>query len=287
MIKRNRISLLLIAVSLGVLFGYRAFDRIRTDAASPVITVAEQLLEVSVRDPRTALLTGVTARDDRDGDVTESLVVESVRLLRDDGTVTVTCAAFDRSGNVSKLTREVRYSDYVSPRFSLTQPLMFTQNTRTEIRNVITARDMLDGDISHRVRATALDQVTSGYSGTYKVKFQVTNSLGDTVELVLPVEVYTPSPNEGELILSDYLIYLKRGDSFNPGSFVERLTVGREQISLREDMPENVELTISGEVDTGEPGVYQMDYQIIYYPHPGRTEGAYTAWSRLIVVVEG
>ena len=285
--KRNWISLLLIVLCLVVLFGYRAVNRIRTDSKAPVITVEEQLLEVSVQDPREVLLTGVTARDDRDGDVTASLVVESIRLLRPDGTVEVTYAAFDNSGNVSKLSREARYSDYVSPRFSLNAPLMFTQNAKDEVLSAIAAQDMLDGDITHRIRATALESVDSGFSGTYNTKFQVTNSLGDTVELVLPVEVYTPSYNEGKLTLTNYLIYLKAGDAFNARNYLHRLTVGRTSISLDGTLPDNVQLTISGKVRTDEPGVYLVDYQIRYFPYSGNTEGAYNAYSRLIVVVEG
>lgn len=285
--KRNWISLLLIILALGVLFGYRAVIRIRTDNKAPEITAEAQLLEVSVQDPRAALLAGVTARDDRDGDVTASLVVESIRLLRPDGTVEVTYAAFDSSGNVAKLTREVRYSDYESPKFSLTEPLIFKQNAKTEVLSVIMAQDMLDGDITHRIRATALESVDSGFFGIYKTKFQVTNSLGDTVELVLPVEVYMPGPNEGTLTLTDYLIYLKAGDSFNSRSFLDQLIVGRDEISLSGGLPESVKLTVYGSVQTGEPGVYQVDYQIDYYPNPNRTDLVYTAYSRLIVVVEG
>ena len=285
--KRNWISLLLIIVCLGVLFGYRAVILIKTDNKAPVITVEEQLLEVSVRDHRNALLAGVSARDDRDGDVTASLVVESIRLLRPDGTVEVTYAAFDSTGNVSKLSREARYTDYESPKFSLTEPLMFVQNAKAEVLSAINAQDMLDGDITHRIRATALETVDSNFTGTYNTKFQVTNSLGDTVELVLPVEVYTPSYNEGTLTLTDYLIYLKAGDTFNSRSFLDQLTVGRTDISLSGELPENVKLTVSGTVQTGEPGVYQVDYRIDYYPYPNREDLVNSAYSRLIVVVEG
>ncbi len=285
--KRNWISLLLIIVCLGVLFGYRAVIRIKTDSKAPEITAQEQLLEVSVQEPRTALLAGVTARDNRDGDVTDSLVVESIRLLRPDGTVEVTYAAFDRSGNVSKLTREVRYSDYESPKFDLTAPLMFEQNVKADVLSLITAQDMLDGDITHRIRATALEPVNSGFTGTYNTKFQMTNSLGDTVELVLPVEVYTPGPNEGRLTLTNYLIYLKAGDSFNSRSFLDRISIGREDFDLSKALPENVKLLISGKVQTDEPGIYQIDYQVDYYPNPNRSDLVYSAYSRLIVVVEG
>lgn len=285
--KRNWISLLLIVVCLATLFGYQTVDRVRTDVKAPVITMEEQLLELSVQDPREALLAGVTAQDDRDGDVTASLVVESIRLLQKDGTVTVTYAAFDRSGNVAKQSREVRYTDYHSPRFALTQPLMFSQNAKQDVLNVVTAWDVQEGDISHRVRATTLDPVSSGYSSIYHVKYQVTNTLGDSVELVLPVETFTSGMYAAHLSLTDYLVYLKAGDYFNARSYLSQLDVGRESISLDSGVPEELKLTISGRVETGEPGIYQVDYQISYCPNPDRPEQTYTAYSRLIVIVEG
>lgn len=285
--KRNWISLLLIMLCLVVLFGYRAVNSVKSDNKAPQITAEDTLLEVSVLDSRNALLAGVTARDDRDGDVTASLVVESIRLLRTDGTVEVTYAAFDNSGNVSKLTREVRYTDYESPKFSLTKALIFAQNAKSEVLDAITARDMLDGDITHRIRATALESVGSSFTGIYNTKFQVTNSLGDTVELVLPVEVYMPGPNEGMLTLTDYLVYLKTGDSFNSRSYLDVLTIGRDEFPLRGELPENIKLTISGKVHTDEPGLYQVDYRIDYTPNPNRPDLVYTVFSRLIVVVEG
>lgn len=285
--KRDWISLLLIVVCLCVLFGYREMLHRKQDYQIPEITVEEQMPEFSALDPRSALLAGVTAWDDRDGDVTASLVVESVRLLDSEGIVNVTYAAFDKAGNVAKLSREVRYHDYENPKFSLKRPLMFTQNAKNEVLNAITAWDMLDGDITHRIRATALESVDSNFTGIYKTRFQVTNSLGDTVELVLPVEVYMPHPNEGKLTLTDYLIYLDMGDSFNSRSYLNELTIGKEEISLSGTLPENVKLTVSGKVQTDEPGVYQIDYQIDYYPNLEKPEMKNTAYSRLIVVVEG
>lgn len=280
--KRNWISLMLIIACAALLLGYRALNRLRTDLIPPVITVEEQLLELSALEPRSALLQGVSARDKVDGDVTGSLVVESVRLLRDDGTVTVTYAAFDKSGNVAKQTREVLFNDYESPRFSLSQPLMFTRSTSYDVLSVISAEDMLDGDISHRIRATVIDEVSADYAGTHHVQFRVTNSLGQMVELVLPVEIYTPSIFEGSLALTDYLIYLKQGDSFSAKTYLSAFTLGREAISLRSGLPEGMTLDVSGKVETGVPGVYVVDYEISY----DRSAQVYTAYSRLIVVVE-
>lgn len=284
--KKDWICLALAAVCLGILAGYRTLINLRADNKSPEILIADQLLEISALDSREALLQGVTARDDMDGDVTDSLVVESVRLLRQDGTVTVTYAAFDSARNVSKKTREVLYSDYESPRFALKQPLMFSQKNY-DLLSLITARDMLDGDITGRIRATALDEISSDFQGTYKVRFQVTNSLGDTVDLVLPVDVYTPGVNEVAMTLTEYLIYLESGDRFNARDYLDELTVGRDIIPLGKNLPDTMKLTVSGKVETGVPGIYVINYHLAYCPVPQRPEQTYNAYSRLIVVVEG
>lgn len=281
--KRNWISILLILLCLGTLMGYRAMVRLRMDTDCPEITVEEQLLELSAREPRSALLQGVTAYDKEDGDVTDSLVVESVRLLRSDGTVTVAYAAFDKSGNVAKQTREVRFTDYESPKFSLDAPLLFSLNTSYDVLGLISAQDMLDGDISHRIRATVLDEVPEGYSGTHHVQFRVTNTLGDTVELVLPVELYTPGLFEARLTLTDYLVYLKQGEKFNAKDYLNVFSVGRDDTSLRGGLPEGMNLTVTGKVETGVPGVYAVDYEITCE----LARQTYTAYSKLIVVVEG
>lgn len=281
--KRNWISLLLILLCLGTLVGYRTLARLRTDTAAPEILIEEQLLELSTLEPRSALLQGVSARDNKDGDVTDSLVVESVHMLRGDGTVMVTYAAFDKAGNVAKQQREVRFTDYESPTFSLSRPLLFAQNVSYDLLKLISAQDMLDGDISHRIRATVLEQVNAGYVGTHNVQFRVTNTLGETVELVLPVEVYTPGLFEGTLNLTDYLIYLNQGDKFNEKSYLDTFSVGREVISLHGNIPADVKLNITGDVETGVPGVYVVDYQV-NYEYAGQT---YAGYSKLIVVVEG
>lgn len=281
--KQNWISLVLIVICVGVLFGYRALARLRADNTPPEIQMEQGLLELSALEPRSALLQGVTARDKRDGDVTDSLVVESVRMLRSDGTVTVTYAAFDKTGNVAKQSREVRFTDYRSPRFSLSKPLMFSQTSSYDVLNIIGAEDMLDGNISHRIRATVLDEVDTGYAGSHHVQFRVTNDLGEMVELVLPVEIYTPSLFEGTLTLTDYLIYLKQGDRFSAREYLSKLTIGREETVLNGSVPSDVDLKTYGSVNTGVPGVYTVDYQITVE----RGNQTYTAYSRLIVVVEG
>ena len=152
--KRNWLLLLLIVLCLAAFFGYRKLDQLRTDTRAPQIHIDEQPLEVSVRDDKSALLAGVTASDNVDGDVTASLVVERVNLTDSDGFISVSYAAFDSAGNVAKAKREGRYTDYERPRFTLNAPLVYTVDRSFDVLSNVGAVDAIDGDIQHRVRAT-------------------------------------------------------------------------------------------------------------------------------------
>ena len=129
--KGNILLVLLIIACVAVFYGYRTLDTMRTDNDAPVIYMDAQIPEVSVKDPKSALLQGISAEDERDGDVTSSLVVEKVEMTDSDGTLTVSFAAFDRSGNVAKEKREAKYTDYESPKFVMRAPLLFRNGQHT------------------------------------------------------------------------------------------------------------------------------------------------------------
>ena len=288
--KRNWLLLLLIALCLAAFFGYREYDQLHTDTRAPKIYLDEQPLEVSVEDDRSALLTGVTASDNVDGDVTDSLVVESVNLLDSDGAISVGYAAFDSAGNVAKATREGRYVDYESPRFTLSAPLIYTLDRSFDVLGTVGAVDVIDGDIQHRVRATAKGGKAVTTLGSHRVQFQVTNSLGDTVSAIFPVEVLSPGVYNATLELTDYLIYLPKGSSFNAEDYLSSFTWLGEEYSLEGGLPEDYALRTRGTVRTGYPGVYAIEYRVTYTDRDEKNpdfDRKYTGYSKLIVVVEG
>ncbi len=287
--KRTWISIALLAVCLVTFFGYRTVKRLRVDKKAPQIDVSAGVQQISVKDTADALLQGITAKDDTDGDVTASLVVEQIRLLDSDGNASVSYAAFDRAGNVAKISRQVRYSDYESPRFSLDSPLLFTQGVSMDVLGHINATDVFDGDITRRVRATSLSENTGSDTGVHEVVFRVTNSMGDTVELILPVEVYSAGSYQAALRLTDYLIYLPVGADFHAKDYLDSFTVGQDDISLKNGLADNMSLKTSGTVDTQNPGVYSVGYLITQTVRNtgNREEGlTYKGYSKLIVVVE-
>ena len=288
--KMNVLLAALVVLCIAAFLGYRTLDRIRTDSRPPEITIAPTALEISVTDPAQALLTGITATDKADGDVTDSLVVEQVSILDNTGRLSVSYAAFDRSGNVAKAQREARYTDYVAPRFTLNQPLLFRSGTTFDVLNVLGATDMIDGNIQHRIRATALSDSSITAVGTHDVQFQVTNSLGDTVSMVVPVEVYDPKDYNATLTLTNYLIYLEAGETFNASRYLNSFTYSDETTSLSTRLPYGFSLETEGTVQTNTPGVYTVAYRVTYKdPSAASTSlsRTYEGYSKLIVVVEG
>lgn len=288
--RKNWLLILLILVCLGVFFGYRAFDRLRTDTKAPEIHMDGTIPEVSVQDPRSGLLQGVTATDKKDGNVTDSLVVESVTLLDSEGNLSVSYAAFDEAGNVAKANREARYLDYQSPRFTLSSPLVFSYGSGFDILSTVGAVDVVDGDIQHRVRATSLDATSVVTMGTHYVQFQVTNSLGDTASQVFPVKVMEAQRYDASLSLTDYLIYIPQGSSFYPQSYLDKFTLHGETTALSGGMPRDFALKTTGTVQTQTPGVYVVEYQVTYtvrHETNSDYDQEYSGYSELIVVVEG
>lgn len=288
--KRNWLLILMIIVCIAGYFGYCFMDAMRTDTEAPEIKMDTQIPEVSVQDPRTALLQGITARDDRDGDVTDLLVVESVNLLDNTGKLMVSYAAFDHAGNVSKAQREARYTDYESPKFVMSSPLLFSYGSTFDILNTVGAWDAIDGDIQHRIRATALDEQSISTMGIHEVKFQVTNSLGDTVSQVFPVEVYDPEMYDAKLNLKSYLIYLPVGASFSSNSYLKSFVLGGEETSLENGLPKDYTMKVKGGVQTQTPGTYTVELRVTYTErHETNSEydRSFTGYSKLIVVVEG
>lgn len=284
---KNLLLLVPITLSAALFVGYQTWDGTRTDLTPPEFSISQETVQVSVSAPKTALLQGITARDDRDGDVTDSLLVEKISMLDGEGTVEVSFAAFDRSGNVSKGTRTARYTDYRGPRFYLNRSLAFASETGFDLMAAVNADDPLDGNIQHRIRATSQDDSAVNNLGEHRVEFRVTNSLSDTVRLTLPVLVYSGEEYSLGVVLSDYMVYLNKGDTFDARSCLSQVKRGQDVVSFEDGTPDGYAVRIDGEVNTAAAGVYAVDY-IVTNIQQTATGNRYTSGiSRLIVVVEG
>ena len=284
--RKKWLPVIALCVCAVLFFGYRFYKQVGIDNNPPTITIddAEGVIHtVSMNDLDAGLLQGVTAYDHRDGDVTASILVEQVGNITKEHQVQVVYAAFDAAGNVSKAQRTVQLTDYVSPRFTLSAPLAFVHGSNFDPLKQIGAEDLTDGDIRHRVKATLMDESTISAEGTHNVLFRVTNSLGDTAQLILPVEVYYSGRYDAQLFLTDYLIYLPLHETFDPTDYLSKYIAAGQTTDLTGELPRDMELTVSGKVDPYQPGVYTLGYTLTYT----RGSHVHTGYSKLIVVVEG
>ena len=287
--KRTFLCFLLCVLCIAAWMGYRTLDILWTDRKAPEIRGQDAVLTLSVQDPRDRLLQGISAMDNRDGDVTDSLIVERIRLLdASTGKISVTVAAFDHSGNVAKAEREAIYEDYKSPQLSLQKAMVYTQGTGFDPMSAITAWDTFDGNITHRIRAMSTDDSAVSNVGVHQIEFRVTNSLGDTMRLELPLEVITPGAYNAQLELTDYIVYLKKGESFDERAYLYKFHYGTSSVSLDGSLPAYFSMKTYGTVNDHVPGVYSLAYKVTYdyAAVTGYAAEDLVGYSRIIVVVE-
>ena len=292
----RRLRLLLLVFFL-VVFAAFMFSSIReyltSDFEAPVISADSEVMNLSVEAIDAALLSGMTAEDNLDGDVTDTLVVVSKSKFIAKATRNVSYAAFDKSNNVGTFVRKLVYTDYHSPRFVLTEPLRFVAgNSSYDYLRHMRAVDCLDGNLSSQIKITMGNTETASEStSTQPIHVIVTNSAGDTSSLSLKAtfedyETYS----QAAPALSDYIIYLEVGEKPNYRSYLEGIwTAGntRKFSELRFDPDEDVEIDDSA-VDYRTPGVYTVTYKLTRGTPMGDGEIYRTEFgtASLIVIVE-
>lgn len=264
-----KITLVIVLAVLGILFGATAISRrVKGVDQGPTIQCGTELLEVSVEDGEEVLLRGVTASDPQDGDLTGKIRIQGVSKLITDDTAKISYIVFDSHGNFAAVSRMIRYTDYARPDIHVTAPLIYREEEQIKLLDRLEARDSLDGDITNSIRVSAL-QATSD-PDVWTAGVQVTNSMGDTTRLELPIIIHTGLVVRPQVVLTEYLIYLRQGDAFQPENYLDRVEtpIGPGQTG---------DVIISGQADTSAAGTYYIYYR---YPY-----GVTTGLSVLTVVV--
>lgn len=137
-----RTVVVVITILSFALFGITEVIRlVNRDTSLPEITSDREVLEIPCDYTEEQLLEGLTASDEDDGDLTSQIIAGSFSRFIDKGVSNITYVVFDSSDQPATLTREVRFTDYHSPRFTLTEPLVFAEEegSYTEAMNRINA----------------------------------------------------------------------------------------------------------------------------------------------------
>lgn len=238
---------LLLGAQIGTAIYLGASDR----DDRPTITCPQGVLEISAKDDESVLMTGVSATDNQDGDLTKRVIVASVSKLISKDTAKVTYLVFDSDDNMASLVRYIRYTDYQKPQFKVKVPLVYADTGEVELMSRLGATDVLDGDISDRVRVSTL--VATDNSQVYDISIQVTNSMGDTAWLVLPVVRQSTDYLRPVITLKENLVYVDKGSSFDAKQYILA-------VSLAQGAADLANVKIDGTVDTNKADTYRVTY---------------------------
>lgn len=259
------------AASLVALGMYLYNSQKEQDDVKPIVTVPEEPLLVDINSTDSDLLAGVTAMDDVDGDLSDSIFVDKISKGENEGigTFDVSYVAIDNHLNVGKGSRKLVYANYRPPHFSVKEPLETTSDLEMDLRSLITAEDVRDGDITPFIKMTG-DGLGSDdlIPGNYEVTLEITNSMGDRTVLPVTVKVKSTANEEGPVIrLSDYVVYVPLNAEFSPSIYPQfidntRVVNGTEpQVNSEEETVNASAIEYTSNVDTSVPGTYQVNYK--------------------------
>jgi len=291
------LSITLFIASL-ILFGINYYRKsIYEDRTGPVFQIEDNIIEVSVKDDEKALLKGLTATDAADGDVTDSVIVESISPFTGTGRRIVNYAAFDSDNHVTHAKRELAYTDYRASQFHLSKPLSFAMNA-TNLLDGITVDDCIDGDLTKSVKLMSDEEIDTSHVGEYSARLKVTNSAGGVSYLPVTIEIYDASVQyrRPQLKLTDNVVYIEKGEYFDEKEYLSSITINGTEYSMTEEAgtygarylsPDETENTIGydrveieSDVDTDVSGYYELIYSF-----EDTEENAGTGHARLYVVV--
>ncbi len=225
----------------------------KTDKTYPVITFDSETVNVPLQATDADFLVGVHAFDEKDGDISDKLIVESISRFTEPGVSIVKYSVCDGDKHSASAIRKVIYEGYSSPEFTLLSSLIFPIGQTVNIHSVLGATDKIDGDISDKVIVTS-EEYSTASNGFYSITAKVTNSKGDLISLTLPVYVEERSLTAPEIKLGDYMIYCSKGDKIDCRANIKSAFTA-DGVSVTDSV------SIDTNLDTNVPGMYEVHYR--------------------------
>ena len=198
------------------------------DRNGPEISVPQEEITYVAGTDTSALLNGVTAQDDRDGDVTDTVTIESIIPNADQTGASVVYVAKDSKNNVTKETRTILYS------------------TDANQAAAQAAAEQVAAD------QAAAEQAAQGDAAGESAQ---TTDDGAAQNEAAIAALSAESPR---IYLTQYSVELERGAELNELSYVQDISDDEDS---RDELYQGIQ--ISGEVDTNTPGEYTLEYHVV------------------------
>lgn len=203
------------------------------DRNGPEISVPQEEIAYVAGTDTSALLNGVTAQDDRDGDVTNTVTIESIIPNAEQTGASVVYVAKDSKNNVTKETRTILYS------------------TDANQAAAQAAAEQAAADQAAQDQAAA-EQAAQGDAAGERAQ---TTDDGAAQNEAAIAALSAESPR---FYLTQYSVELERGAELNELSYVQDISDDEDS---RDELYQGIQ--ISGEVDTNTPGEYTLEYHVV------------------------
>lgn len=198
------------------------------DRNGPEISVPQEEITYVAGTDTSALLNGVTAQDDRDGDVTDTVTIESIIPNANQTGASVVYVAKDSKNNVTKETKTILYS------------------TDANQAAAQAAAEQVAAD------QAAAEQAAQGDAAGESAQ---TTDDGAAQNEAAIAALSAESPR---FYLTQYSVELERGAELNELSYVQDISDDEDS---RDELYQGIR--ISGEVDTNTPGEYTLEYHVV------------------------
>lgn len=216
------------------------------------------------------LFQGVTAQDKTDGDLTGSLKLDYSNV--DTSTPGIYWTQFfveNSLGLVDYQDRRVFVYDPASTPVILAEDIYLETGMAFAPYDGIAAYDVEDGDLTHLVIITE-NTVDTTQAGEYFVRYQVTDSDGNTAETLRRVTVEWSYEYYPRIVLDSPEIYLAVNASFDPyagvtatdpndGDLTSQIVITSENIDTSQAGQYYIEYTV-----TNSRGISTWEYRVVY-----------------------
>lgn len=258
--KRLVVFLAILCIALA---GFVIGVRMRTDREGPKITFSDKEIVYTDSTSEEELLEGVTAEDDVDGDVSDTITLESVYPL-DDETAVAVYVAKDSKNNITKVKREMKYSEEGSSKKNKeensekqNQEEQEPENTpEPTVTEALPEEEQTDGqDVAptsepDQAKGAEANETAAGESNVDQ-EAEEARAAQEAIASQMPEQ----SPR---IYLTDYLIRIKQGESIDRLSYVKEIQDDADNISELWHY-----ISIDGTVDVNTPGTYELSYYVI------------------------
>lgn len=223
----GRSGVVILAVLCAVLSGLIFFTVGKKDTVPPEITFEKKSIYYDGQDTST-LLNGVSASDDQDGDVTESVIISAIYPVSDQ-TGVVVYAAKDAANNVTTQGRGFYYEGY-----DAVEAIGLSNAVQSDIENTETADVQEEGSGDTEPESDIQGSADGGLTEEAYEQMKETN-LSQGIPFVR---------------LLEHEVVIEQGSTFNIYRYIAEAVDDVDTISTM--------LRVRGSVDTTVPGEYEI-----------------------------